>query len=386
MRASWSTAAAAWLVVACGLAASARAQVNVGDPVAFQFTTINGEQFTSKDLEGKLVIVEHWATWCGPCRAVIPHLKEMHAQYAPKGVALIGVSHDRAAADVKPFLEQNGMTWPQVMQADARGVNWGVRGIPHAFIISPQGKLLWRGHPGSMDQALEQAIREHPPRPRRDPRAEAMCDKPLPELVRAAHAALGASDFAGLAATLEAVKPEDLREPQHQRVLDTLARRLASFDDADGQLAAAFDGRTEAKARLDAIRALAAGGGADAAAGSVSATLLSSRLAKAQKLADDGKHVDAYRGFRWVAQRGGDSNEAATANARVEAYEQDAAFMTELRRVEATEQARALLGMADGYAQAGNKAEAVQAYEQVVQRYPDTPEAQQASDALRRLR
>ena len=112
-------------------------------------------------LRGKIVVVEFWATWCPPCRASIPHLVELHNKYSGKGVAIIGLT-DEPPAKIKPFVSTMGMTYA-VGAGSTTGALYGVRAIPRAFIVDPQGRVAWTGHPMSMDAALEQALRETPP-------------------------------------------------------------------------------------------------------------------------------------------------------------------------------------------------------------------------------
>ena len=72
--------------------ATASSRYAIGDPVEFEMTTIDNERFTSEDLRGRLVVVEFWATWCGPCVQMIPHLKKMNNTYEDQGVVMISVS------------------------------------------------------------------------------------------------------------------------------------------------------------------------------------------------------------------------------------------------------------------------------------------------------
>ena len=125
-----------------------------GDPVTFE--------------AGKVYVIEFWATWCGPCKASIPHLTELQKKLKDKGVTIIGISREKLEV-AKPFVEQMGEKMGYTIAVDTerkvdRGYMEAFRqaGIPHAFIVDGQGNLAWRGHPLSsadgMDQALEQII------------------------------------------------------------------------------------------------------------------------------------------------------------------------------------------------------------------------------------
>jgi len=95
---------------------------------------------------------------------MVPHLREINATYAPRGLELISVSLDRKAADAQRFIKKHQMTWRQAHEGSQRRAlsdAWGVTGIPHAFIIAPGGELLWSGHPARMQAEIEKALEAH---------------------------------------------------------------------------------------------------------------------------------------------------------------------------------------------------------------------------------
>jgi thiol-disulfide isomerase/thioredoxin len=121
----------------------------LGKPFELTFTdAMNGETVSMKGLAGKVVVVDFWATWCGPCIAEMPKMKELYAKYKDQGVEFIGVSLD-APGDgldkLKKYVDGNGISWPQYYQGNAWdsefSLSWGINAIPALFVIDADGKL-----------------------------------------------------------------------------------------------------------------------------------------------------------------------------------------------------------------------------------------------------
>ncbi len=163
---------ALFLTLAVALPADAQS-LSIGDPAPKLEVKsfVKGEPVTKFE-PGKVYVVEFWATWCGPCKASIPHLTEL--QKKNPGVSFIGVSVlEQQPEGVKPFVDEMGdkMAYRVAMDAvdekaegdqGAMARNWlkaaGQNGIPSAFVVNGGGKIAWIGHPMEMDKPLQKIV------------------------------------------------------------------------------------------------------------------------------------------------------------------------------------------------------------------------------------
>ncbi len=131
---------------------------------AAQWLNWEGHAPTLASLTGKVVVVEFWATWCGPCVAGIPHLNELHAKHADDGLVILSLT-DQALVGIQSFLDQTDMNYTIGAHSDT-STAYGITYIPRAFVIGRDGILRWEGHPGdeAFDAAIENALSQTAPR------------------------------------------------------------------------------------------------------------------------------------------------------------------------------------------------------------------------------
>ena len=390
------------LVVAVATASSSFAAVNVGDKPELEFKTLDGTAVTSKNLSGKLVLLDFWATWCGPCVAEAPHMVKVNQTYGPRGLQVIGVSLDRDAAALKKGIKDLNFTWPQHLDVGNKVAGqFGVNGIPHVFLVSPQGEVLWRGHPSGMDKAIEKAFKEHPPQ-LVAAKVLAMAKEILDEIE-------GKSKAGDTAAAMKLLArlPEEARNDA-----DTAARmdaaRTAVQAEADKALAevdplVADKQYVQAVNRLKDLKKSWAGTPAAASAQKKLNELMArpevrrqseaadkaarsdEALAAARALQKDKKDDQAYFRFKAITREFPDTEAAATAAAQVKRYEADKAFVKRVVEAEAAVKARAALSMARSYKGARKVDQAKEKYRSIIADFPGTTYAETATQELAAL-
>ena len=108
----------------------------------FEVTALDGSRFNLDAMGGRVVLIDFWATWCGPCNQEIPHMQQIAKEFAGEPLVIISVSWDSDEAKWKDFIAKHGMTWVQYRDADHKLSNeFGVNAIPHYFTIDSDGVL-----------------------------------------------------------------------------------------------------------------------------------------------------------------------------------------------------------------------------------------------------
>lgn len=130
-------------------------------------TGLDGSSWKLADQRGKVVLIDFWATWCGPCRESMPNLKELYRTYSPrKDFVMVGVSIDEKAGVVQQYVRGNDIRWPILFEPRAAWKNsaaqaLGIEAIPSMWVVDKQGNVV-AASVREMDamHAIEKALKE----------------------------------------------------------------------------------------------------------------------------------------------------------------------------------------------------------------------------------
>ena len=140
----------------------------VGKPLELEGTTVDGRPFDWKQYRGKVVLVDFWATWCGPCVREIPNLLKAYEKYHDRGFEVVGISLDQDREALEEFLEKHNIPWATLFDEEAAGVHpmarkYGIRAIPAPILVDRQGKVVHTAARGPMLwKLLEKQFPEKP--------------------------------------------------------------------------------------------------------------------------------------------------------------------------------------------------------------------------------
>jgi len=148
---------------------AASSGIEIGDAMPpFDAALLDGSKFDVAAERGNVVLLNLWATWCGPCRFEIPELEKMHKAHASDGFKVVGVSLDEGGVDgVKDFVKQQNMTYPIALDAEQRLIGiFHTSVIPTTVLIDRKGKIVWKKYgmieagEKSLADALQKALAE----------------------------------------------------------------------------------------------------------------------------------------------------------------------------------------------------------------------------------
>lgn len=128
----------------------------------FMLPGLDGGTVSSGDYEGRIYVVNFWASWCVPCRQEAPHLEAFHQRWSPQ-VGLVGIVYQDNEGAARAFREEFGLTFPQAMDPDGvTAIDFGVFGVPETYVIDARGvvkaKLIGAVGPTTLDEVLAEVV------------------------------------------------------------------------------------------------------------------------------------------------------------------------------------------------------------------------------------
>jgi len=136
----------------------------LGKPLDIHFTAVDGREVDLKKLKGKVVLVDFWATWCGPCVAELPHVKDTYEKLHGKGFEIVGISFDKDKEKLVNFTSTEKMPWPQYFDGkvweNKIGQEYGINSIPAMWLVDKKGNLRDMEARGELEEKAGKLLEE----------------------------------------------------------------------------------------------------------------------------------------------------------------------------------------------------------------------------------
>ncbi|MBE7496626.1 MAG: TlpA family protein disulfide reductase [Verrucomicrobiaceae bacterium] len=133
-------------------------------PLDLKFTAVDGREVDLSKMQGKVVLIDFWATWCGPCVAELPNVLKAYKELHPKGFEIIGISLDSDKGKLEAFVKERGMEWPQYFD----GKSWkneissryGINSIPAMWLVNKKGMVVSTSARGGLEEKAAKLLAE----------------------------------------------------------------------------------------------------------------------------------------------------------------------------------------------------------------------------------
>ena len=293
-------------------------------------------------LKGKIVVIDFWATWCGPCRAAHPEVVKIHEKYSKKGVVAIGLS-DEKDETVAGFLEKHKTPYA-IASGTTSARDYGIRAFPTFFVVNPAGKITYIGHDvHAARKSVEKCLKDTPPK--------------SPEEMAKDRAA-------------EAIK--DLKEADKLYKNKELAEALVAYEAVVADYPKSPSAE-RAQAQVDKIKI------------EMAESEASEALTKANRMVDDKKYAQAMTAYTKVVEDYEGTAAAKTAATKLGKLRNDKTIGKEIREAEAAKKCKGWLQMARGLTKNGKPEAARKYYEKIIDQFGDTSFAVTAKEELAKL-